>query len=117
MSERLQILGVGVDRLTAHEALTRIGAFIAEGREKGITHQIVTANAEIIYQASKNEKMRNVINNAQMVTADGSGVVWASRQLGEPLEQRVTGIDFFPSLPDDVEDVVESAVEKNIWDM
>ena len=31
--------------------------------------------------------------------------------------ERVTGIDFFPSLPDDVEDVVESAVEKNIWDM
>ena len=98
MSERLQILGVGVDRLTAEEALTRIGTFIAEGREKGTTHQIVTANAEIIYQASHNDKMRDVINNAQMVTADGAGVVWASKQLGEPLSERVTGIDLVNSI-------------------
>lgn len=89
MGERLEILGVGIDKLTGQEALQQIGAFIASGQP----HQIVTANAEIIYQASKNEKMRNVINKAQMVTADGSGVVWASRQLGQPLPQRVTGID------------------------
>ena len=98
MSERLEILGVGVDRVTSDEALERIGTFIAEGREKGTTHQIVTANAEIIYQASKNDKMRTVINNAQMVTADGSGVVWASKQLGEPLTERVTGIDLVNSI-------------------
>ena len=89
MGERLEILGVGIDKLTGQEALQQIGAFIASGQP----HQIVTANAEIIYQASKNEKMRSVINKAQMVTADGSGVVWASRQLGQPLPQRVTGID------------------------
>lgn len=94
MGERLEILGVGIDKVNSQQALEKIGEFIASGQ----SHQIVTANAEIIYQASKNEKMRNVINNAQMVTADGSGVVWASRQLGEPLEQRVTGIDLVNSI-------------------
>lgn len=94
MGERLEILGVGIDKVNSQQALEKIGAFIASGQP----HQIVTANAEIIYQASKNEKMRHVINNAQMVTADGSGVVWASRQLGEPLEQRVTGIDLVNSI-------------------
>lgn len=94
MGERLEILGVGIDKVNSQQALEQIGAFIASGQP----HQIVTANAEIIYQASKNEKMRAVINNAQMVTADGSGVVWASRQLGEPLEQRVTGIDLVNSI-------------------
>ena len=98
MSERLEILGVGVDRVTSDEALERIGTFIAEGREKGTTHQIVTANAEIIYRASKNEDMKAIINQAQMVTADGSGVVWASKQLGEPLADRVTGIDLVNSI-------------------
>lgn len=98
MKQRLEILGVGVDRLTSSEALECIAAFIAEGRENGTTHQIVTANAEIIYQASKNDKMREVINRAQMVTADGSGVVWASKQLGEPLAERVTGIDLVNSI-------------------
>ncbi|MBR4944322.1 MAG: WecB/TagA/CpsF family glycosyltransferase [Peptococcaceae bacterium] len=94
MGERLEILGVGIDKVNSQQAMDRIGEFIASGK----SHQIVTANAEIIYQASKNEKMRNVINKAQMVTADGSGVVWASKQLGEPLEQRVTGIDLVNSI-------------------
>lgn len=94
MGERLEILGVGIDKVNSQQAMEKIGEFIASGK----SHQIVTANAEIIYQASKNEKMRKVINEAQMVTADGSGVVWASKQLGEPLEQRVTGIDLVNSI-------------------
>ena len=94
MGQRLEILGIGIDRIDSNEALRQIGQFIASGTP----HQIVTANAEIIYQASKNEKMKNVINAAQMVTADGSGVVWASRQLGQPLAQRVTGIDLVNSI-------------------
>lgn len=94
MAERLNILGVGIDCIDSEEALTQIENFIANGNP----HQVVTANAEIIYQASRNEKMRNVINQAQMVTADGSGVVWASKQLGRPLRQRVTGIDLVNSI-------------------
>ena len=94
MAERLNILGVGIDCIDSEEALTQIENFIADGNP----HQVVTANAEIIYQASRNEKMRNVINQAQMVTADGSGVVWASKQLGHPLRQRVTGIDLVNSI-------------------
>lgn len=94
MEKRLEILGVGIDKVNSREVLQQIGQFIASGKP----HQIVTANAEIIYQASKNDKMKTVINAAQMVTADGSGVVWASRQLGQPLQQRVTGIDLVNSI-------------------
>ena len=94
MEERLKILGVGIDRIDSAQALDRVGSFI----EEGTPHQIVTANAEIIYQASQNEKMKQIINQAQMVTADGSGVVWASKELGKPLSQRVTGIDLVNSI-------------------
>lgn len=98
MNKRLNILGVGVDCIRADEALKRIAAFVSEGRERGTSHQIVTANAEIIYRASQDTEMRTIINQAQMVTADGSGVVWASKQLGEPLPERVTGIDLVNSI-------------------
>ena len=63
MEQRLEILGIGIDKVNSQQALDKIAEFIASGK----SNQIVTANAEIIYQASKNEKMRNVINNAQMV--------------------------------------------------
>ena len=55
MGQRLEILGIGIDCIDSNEALRQIGQFIASGTP----HQIVTANAEIIYQASKNEKMKN----------------------------------------------------------
>ena len=51
MAERLNILGVGIDCIDSEEALTQIENFIADGNP----HQVVTANAEIIYQASRNE--------------------------------------------------------------
>ncbi len=92
--ERLQILGVGIDALDSGAALEKIADFIAAGGP----HQVVTANAEILYQAGKDARMRRIINGAQLVTADGSGVVWASRQLGAPLPERVTGIDLVHSI-------------------
>ena len=89
MREQIEILGVSVDCVNQKEAMQLIAQFIATGEP----HQVVTANPEIIFNARKNEKLRNMIQNADLVTADGAGVVWASRQLGHPLEERVTGID------------------------
>jgi N-acetylglucosaminyldiphosphoundecaprenol N-acetyl-beta-D-mannosaminyltransferase len=39
------------------------------------------------------EELRRVIRSCQLVTADGQAVVWAGRVLGQPLPERVTGID------------------------
>ena len=87
--QRFNLLGAKVNKVTQSEAIEQIGAFIASGQP----HYVVTANAEIIYQASQEPKMLQIINEADMVTADGSGVVWASNYIGEPLAERVTGID------------------------
>lgn len=89
MGERIDILGVGIDRVNNQEALQCIRTFIASGKP----HRVITANPEIIYRAQNDEKMHNMVQTADLVTADGAGVVWASRQLGQPLQERVTGID------------------------
>jgi N-acetylglucosaminyldiphosphoundecaprenol N-acetyl-beta-D-mannosaminyltransferase len=39
------------------------------------------------------EELWRVIRGCQLVTADGQAVVWAGRVLGQPLPERVTGID------------------------
>jgi N-acetylglucosaminyldiphosphoundecaprenol N-acetyl-beta-D-mannosaminyltransferase len=39
------------------------------------------------------EELWRVIHGCQLVTADGQAVVWAGRVLGQPLPERVTGID------------------------
>lgn len=89
MSDQLTILGVPIDRVTQTQALHVIQDFIDSRKP----HYIVTANAEIIYQASQDEAMHKLITGADLITADGSGVVWASKYIGQPLAQRVTGID------------------------
>lgn len=46
--------------------------------------------------ARKNKKLRNVYNSADIVTADGVPVVWASKLLKRPIRGRVTGLDLLP---------------------
>lgn len=102
MGEKIEILGVGIDRVNNQEALQCIRTFIASGTP----HRIITANPEIIYRARKDKKLRNMVETADLVTADGAGVVWASRKIGTPLQERVTGIDL-------VNDICEQAAKEN----
>lgn len=87
--ERANILGCYVDMVTMREAVKQIEVFIQEMQPA----YIVTLNAEIAYQARNDKPLRDIINSAQMVTADGIGSVWAARQMGYPVPERVTGID------------------------
>jgi N-acetylglucosaminyldiphosphoundecaprenol N-acetyl-beta-D-mannosaminyltransferase len=91
---RVDILGCLVDRVTMHEALTRIEGFLAQGAPR----QVITLNAEIIVAAQTQPALREVINRADLVTPDGAGVVWAARQLGKGVPERVTGIDLTQAL-------------------
>src|SRR5690606_17744277 len=64
-------------------------------------HHIVTVNPELIMAARKGEKgleLMRVLSEASLVVADGVGVVWASKLLGEPLPERVPGIELAEGL-------------------
>lgn len=86
---RQKILGVEIDDCTMSSALARINDFVKDGG----CHHIVTANPEIVYNALHDEKLRNSINKASLVTADGNGILLAGRILGKPFPERVTGIE------------------------
>ncbi|MDR1206417.1 MAG: WecB/TagA/CpsF family glycosyltransferase [Peptococcaceae bacterium] len=90
----VNILGAPVAKLTMEETLGFLEAML----EKGKPGQIVTANAEILYKASRNPAYLSILRNAALVTADGSGALWASKYLGDPIAERVTGVDLFQAL-------------------
>jgi N-acetylglucosaminyldiphosphoundecaprenol N-acetyl-beta-D-mannosaminyltransferase len=48
--------------------------------------------------AQRNKDFCVAINSASLVLADGIGVVWATRYLGRPTPERVTGSDTLPVL-------------------
>lgn len=91
---RVNILGTYVDNVTMQEALEKVEKYILERKNR----HIITLNAEIIYRAQHEAKLKELINRADLVTPDGAGVVWASRKLGTPLAERVTGIDLMQEL-------------------
>jgi N-acetylglucosaminyldiphosphoundecaprenol N-acetyl-beta-D-mannosaminyltransferase len=103
------VLGVRVDRVSRQQALHLIDRMIALLRASGNTlpcQQIVTVNTEFVMAAQKNIEFRQTINNAALVVADGIGVVWATRFVGFPTPERITGTDTLIAL-------AKRCVEKN----
>ncbi|MFY9173732.1 MAG: WecB/TagA/CpsF family glycosyltransferase [Peptococcia bacterium] len=92
--ETVSILGIPVAKMTMAEVLDWIRIMVEQGKSR----HVVTANAEIIHKANREPEFFRMINKADLITADGSGVIWAAKLLGNPLPERVTGIDLVQQL-------------------
>lgn len=93
MDKGVEILGLKVAPLTMEEVLTCIYGLISKRHG-----QIVTANAEILYAAKFDSRLRAAVHQAELTIADGMGVVWASRIVGAPVPERVGGYDVLHAL-------------------
>ena len=87
----VKILGVRVDKITKAQALEEFQKLLDGDR----CELIVTPNAEIVEKASKTPQLRRIINeDAAIVTPDGVGLIYASKLKGDPIQEKVAGIDF-----------------------
>lgn len=64
----------------------------------GRARVVVTPNVDHIVRLDAAPELRARYAKADYIFADGMPVVWASRLLGRPLPQRVTGADLFVAL-------------------
>lgn len=87
---KTDILGIHFDDLTRQEAAQRGAQLLAEDR----FHYVVTPNPEFILASEGDAAFRAVLNQADLVLADGIGVVYSAKILGTPLKERVPGIEF-----------------------
>jgi N-acetylglucosaminyldiphosphoundecaprenol N-acetyl-beta-D-mannosaminyltransferase len=87
--DKIRLLGVSVDRLSMSEALDAIGRFI----EQRTPRHIVTADASMVVIAKEDPELAAIIENADLVTPDGAGLIWASKLLKLPITNRVSGVD------------------------
>ncbi len=97
---KIDILGVKVDKVNMDEAADRLIHFLEEGGP----HAVYTPNSEIIMRAYRDEGFRQTINSAELITPDGIGVVYASKILKDPLSERVGGFDLSGKLIERVSD-------------
>lgn len=94
MRSRIYMMGCPVDNLSMEETLETVESFIRSGKP----HQHAVVNVDKLVKANRNAELRRILNDCALINADGMPVVWASRLLGKPLKERVTGVDLFESL-------------------
>ncbi len=87
--DRVNILGVNVDMVTISEATHKIIDFLGEDK----LHCVYTPNSEIIMEAYRNQDFNKILNDADLLTADGIGVVYAAKYLKKPIKERAAGYD------------------------
>lgn len=87
--ERVEILGVGVDRISADELRAELLRVIREGERALVMH----VNAYCLNLAYRRPWLRETLNSADVVFCDGAGVALAARMLGRPSLERFTHAD------------------------
>ncbi|MDI3280303.1 MAG: WecB/TagA/CpsF family glycosyltransferase, partial [Bacillota bacterium] len=94
LSGRVKILDLPVDCVSLPEAVERIAGWVAVGR----SGYVVTANPELAVRARREPSLQRIVAGADLVTADGVGILWAARLKGKALPERVSGIDLAEEL-------------------
>ncbi|MGC9316747.1 MAG: WecB/TagA/CpsF family glycosyltransferase [Armatimonadota bacterium] len=93
-AETVEMLNVRLHPLSMDEALERAESFIRQGGP----HMIVTSDTSAVVRAQSDEELRTIINEADLATMDGQGVVLCARLLNFPASCRVPGVDMMERL-------------------
>ena len=98
---RMTFMNSFIDNVTMEEAVKEIERLI----ESGIASYVVTINVDVVIKIDEDEKLKEIVDNANLVLADGKPLVWISKWLKKPVKEKVSGSDLVPK-------VCEAAVQK-----
>jgi N-acetylglucosaminyldiphosphoundecaprenol N-acetyl-beta-D-mannosaminyltransferase len=93
--ERAELLGLSFDAVTMDTAVARCLEFCRAART---SHTVITANASHLYMMRHDLELARACRVAHLTLADGMSVVWALRLSGQPIPERVAGVDLMARL-------------------
>lgn len=91
---RARVFGIPLDLLSFSESVEACVRLVEQRRFA--QHAVI--NAGKVVQMEDDPGLRDSIAKADIVNADGAGVVWGCRLVGVDVPQRVTGIDLMGAL-------------------
>ncbi len=94
MRRSLAILGVNFNDQPFGEALAQLGRALASEARR----TVFFANAATLNLASADPDYRAILNSADHLYGDGTGVRWAARLRGVKLKSNLNGTDLIPAL-------------------
>jgi len=92
----VSILGVEVTDVTRQRAVELLEEMIRQ--YDGRTRTVCFVNAHTLNRAAADEEYRRVLNAADRVFGDGTGVRWATRLQGACVQDNLNGTDLTPAL-------------------
>lgn len=92
----VRVLGVSIADVSMGRAVELVHEMIR--RRDGRTRSVMFVNAHSLNLAASNRAYRDVLNAADCVFGDGTGVRWAARWQGVRLRDNVNGTDLTPAL-------------------
>ncbi len=90
--ETINLLGINIDVVDTTGLRKKIVDFTLTQTPRTVMY----VNADCMLIARKNKKYQQALNKADLVYADGIGVVWGAKLWGHSLPGRSTGADFMP---------------------
>jgi len=103
---RTYILGVRVDNVSKPAALSAVRDFIEHRRTKS-SKKIFFTNVHTIHLARKSPEFRQIVNDADLALADGSGLKIAGSIFSNPIKENLNGTDLTP--------IILKLAELNKW--
>ena len=89
MKNTVDILGVRFSPFGVEES----AEYILNLTQEDKFHYVFTPNSEMVMAAVKDKEFENILNSADLLTADGIGIIYASKILGRPIGERASGYD------------------------
>ncbi|WP_088547715.1 WecB/TagA/CpsF family glycosyltransferase [Paenibacillus aquistagni] len=96
MQETVSILGIPFSKCTMQETVDRLSNHI-EDQQASLLH-LITVNPEIAIRCQRDKEVQQIVKEADWVTPDGVGILYASKRLGNPIAERVTGYELLLKL-------------------
>jgi N-acetylglucosaminyldiphosphoundecaprenol N-acetyl-beta-D-mannosaminyltransferase len=89
------LLGLSFDTVSMEVAVTRC---LELCRAPRTSHTVITANASHLCMMRRDPELALACQAAHLTVADGMSVVWALRASGQPIPERVAGVDLMARL-------------------
>ena len=83
------------DAITSEAALAQCLAWCDGPRR---SHILLTMNASHLCMKRRDAELDRACQNGDLTVADGMSVVWGSHILGDPVPERIAGVDFMTTL-------------------
>ncbi len=91
---RAELLGLRFDALTIDAAVARCLELSKEPR----SNTVITANSSHLCMMRHDPELASACQAGRLILADGMSVVWALRASGQPVPERVAGVDLMARL-------------------